>query len=124
MGITGFLFICLIFSQMSQALAQDLIDGRKRLSLALQETKEAMKDPNFYALLITADGAKSDSAKVEDRLKNAEIGIMNLEKDVRSLESRISFFDDLATTFSALIMMIMLAMAYRCWKVCSCESRS
>lgn len=119
LGITAFLGILLFFSQMSQALAQDLIQGKSRLVQAIQETKGAMKDPNFYALLITNEGAKSDSSKLEDRLKNTEQAIINLEEDVRSLESRIIFFDDLSTIFSALIMMVMASMAYRCWKLCS-----
>jgi hypothetical protein len=116
-GITGFLILCFIFTQIAHQLSEDLKDSRARLEKAVDDTKQAMKDPNFYALIITNDGVISDSKATEKKLANVETAIKEVDVDVRELQTRISFFDSLIIMFSALCFMIGGVMLFRSWKL-------
>jgi hypothetical protein len=116
-GITGFMILCLIFGQIGLGLSSDLRASREKLQQAIEDTKRAMKDPNFYVLLITDAGIKSDSADLSKKLENAETAIRLVDEDARAIDERIRFYDSLIISFSALSMMIGLAMFFRMYRL-------
>lgn len=113
LGISGFMILCLIFGQIGLGLSSDLRASRDKLQQAIEDTKRAMNDPNFYALIITDAGLKSDSADLEKKLENASTAIRLVDEDARAIDERIRFYDSLIISFSALSMMIGLSMFYR-----------
>jgi hypothetical protein len=117
LGVSGFMIICLIFGQIGLGLSSDLRASREKLQQAIEDTKRAMKDPNFYVLLITDAGIKSDSADLSKKLENAETAIRLVDEDARAIDERIRFYDSLIISFSALSMMIGLAMFYRMYRL-------
>ena len=116
-GISGFMILCLIFGQIGLGLSSDLRASREKLQQAIEDTKRAMKDPNFYVLLITDAGIKSDSADLSKKLENAETAIRLVDEDARAIDERIRFYDSLIISFSALSMMIGLAMFFRMYRL-------
>lgn len=117
LGVAGFALICLIFAQIGLGLSADLRASREKLSSAIEDTKRAMKDPNFYVLLITDAGIKSDSADLEKKLQNADTAIRVVDEDVSALDARIRFYDSLIVSFAALSLMICLSMGYRLYRL-------
>jgi hypothetical protein len=117
LGVSGFMIICLIFGQIGLGLSSDLRASREKLQQAIEDTKRAMKDPNFYVLLITDAGIKSDSADLSKKLENAETAIRLVDEDARAIDERIRFYDSLIISFSALSMMIGLAMFFRMYRL-------
>jgi hypothetical protein len=111
--VAGFALLCLIFAQIGLGLSSDLRASREKLSSAIEDTKRAMKDPNFYVLLITDAGAKSDSADLEKKLENVGTAIRIVDEDVEALDARIRFYDSLIISFASLSLMICLSMGYR-----------
>jgi ABC-type transport system involved in cytochrome bd biosynthesis fused ATPase/permease subunit len=120
-GISGFMILCLIFTQIGHQLSTDLREGQERLAKAIDDTKQAMKDPNFYALIITNDGVVSDSKNTEKKLANVETAIKEVDRDADELQRRIKFFDSAIVSFSALTMMIAISMMVRVWKLSRCK---
>lgn len=115
-GAALFALLCVVFAQMGQSVSADLQEGYKGLRAAVAETKAAMKDPNFYAVLITNQGVVSDSENVEKRLGNAEAGVLTVEDKAKALESRLRFFEFLSIAFSAIAMMGLFALTVRLFK--------
>lgn len=115
------MILCLIFTQIGHRLSTDLRDGQERLAKAIDDTKQAMKDPNFYALIITNDGVVSDSKNTEKKLANVETAIKEVDRDAEELQRRIQFFDSAIVSFSALTMMIAISMLVRVWKLSRCK---
>jgi hypothetical protein len=115
--VAGFTLICLIFAQIGLGLSSDLRASREKLQQAIEDTKRAMKDPNFYVLLITDAGAKSDSADLEKKLENVGTAIRIVDEDVEALDARIRFYDSLIISFASLSMMIGLAMFFRMYRL-------
>jgi hypothetical protein len=117
LGVAGFALLCLIFAQIGLGLSSDLRASREKLSSAIEDTKQAMKDPNFYVLLITDAGAKSDSADLEKKLENVGTAIRIVDEDVLALDARIRLYDSLIISFASLSMMICLSMGYRLFRL-------
>lgn len=117
LGFAGFALICLIFAQIGLGLSSDLRASREKLSSAIDDTKRAMKDPNFYVLLITDAGIKSDSEDLTKKLQNTETAIRVVDEDVEAIDARIRFYDSLIISFAALSMMICGSMTFRLYKL-------
>lgn len=105
--------LCLVMSLVGQSLADELIEGQKTLVSTIDETKKAMKDPNYYVLLITDNGFVSDSNALVQRLHNAESGIENVEAKTKDLTTRINFFQMLSMTLTSVTLMALLALIIR-----------
>lgn len=117
LGVAGFALICMIFAQIGLGLSSDLRASREKLSSAIEDTKQAMKDPNFYVLLITDAGIKSDSEDLTKKLHNAETAIRVVDDDVQVIDARIRFYDSLIISFAALSMMVCVSMIFRLYKL-------
>jgi ketopantoate hydroxymethyltransferase len=105
--------LCLVMSLVGQSLADELIEGQKTLVNTINETKKAMKDPNYYVLLITDNGFVSDSNALVQRLHNAESGIENVEAKTKDLTLRINFFQMLSMTLTSVTLMALVALILR-----------
>lgn len=80
-----------------------------RLWFIMGEIREALTDPNAMVLIVTEGAIKSDSAKAETQLANAQAGFHDTEKAL--------------SIFSVCLAMITLALAVRFWKA-RAEARS
>jgi hypothetical protein len=108
-------FACMsaIFAWIGISISQQLREVGDNLTEQISNAQKAIKDPNWFAVIITEDKKISDNKNIEARINAAEDGMKNCHNKAKELVSEIRIHEKVATIYASCCLIVAGALIAR-----------